>query len=578
VNASRQRTPALWLFAWSTATLLFLAVLLAGCGARTTRLGPEHPYWQDADRRAVADPGKREPSLLWQTADRTSFEQTDQLLDIDRSLRKISGHPKQSYNHNSFDEVPNSAWYTNRHHLVPMSAEELRRGPMRSDGPDKSGPWAVFRPKIGGVTAGFWIKDARGDQYILKFDPPGHPELATSAAVMAGRFFYAVGYNVPQETITSFALDDLVIQDGVTWKDVDGAVRPFDRAKLEDILTLAHRNADGTYRSVASRALPNIRGPFSFDSRRKNDPNDWCDHEHRRELRALYVFCSLINHWDMKDENTMDVFVGEDGQGHLAHYLLDFGSTFGSSGRGAQRVTSGYANTFDLLDALVSFGALGLKKWQWEDARPYQHPSVGYFESDIFHPAKWDPIYPNPAFENMTNRDAYWAAKIVMSFSADDLRTIIEAGQLSDAAAREYLFLTLRARQDKIGRHWFAKVNPLDRFEISPDNGGLLLAFRDYGLEHGFCASAVSSMQVRYRGRPVLDRLTTTTTEFRLQPTQVQRLASVHQPGADADHNLYECRVITVRDGHSNGKAVVVWLWYHADRNEFQLVGVEHLD
>ena len=83
---------------------------------------------------------------------------------------------------------------------------------------------------------------------------------------------------------------------------------------------------------------------------------------------------------------------------------------------------------FDLRDVGVSALTLGLKSWGWESHKPYQYPSVGYFESEIFHPAKFNPISPNPAFEQMTLQDAYWGAKVVMAFSDDDLKALVEAG------------------------------------------------------------------------------------------------------------------------------------------------------
>jgi hypothetical protein len=46
------------------------------------------------------------------------------------------GHPKETSNVNSLDEVPDSSWYTNRHHLRRMSAEELERGPNHGSLPD----------------------------------------------------------------------------------------------------------------------------------------------------------------------------------------------------------------------------------------------------------------------------------------------------------------------------------------------------------------------------------------------------------------------------------------------------------
>jgi hypothetical protein len=95
-----------------------------------------------------------------------------------------------------------------------------------------------------------------------------------------------------------------------------------------------------------------------------------------------------------------------------------------------------------------------------------RYTAVGYFRADVFRPGEWVPTYPNPAFEKMTLRDAYWGAKIVMSFSDEDLRAIVETAQISNPEAEAHLVDVLRKRRDKIGRYWFDKVNPLDRFSV----------------------------------------------------------------------------------------------------------------
>ncbi|MBD3258466.1 hypothetical protein GF377_08530 [candidate division GN15 bacterium] len=553
-------------------------LLLVACGSNRPELTPEHPYWKDNDTKDIPEPAHREPSLVWQTIQRSTFEQADQLLDLDRSFRKVFGNPREAWNINSVDEVPNSAWYTNRHHLKPMTAGELRRGAVHVGGPDKTGPWTVFRPKVGGVTAGFWIEDIRGNQYILKFDPPGNPEMATAAAAISGRVLYACGYSVPEETITEFHPEELVIKDGVTYKDDNGERQPFTREKLYEILELAHQNEDGTIRCLASLALPDIKGPFSWDGRRDDDPNDWCPHEHRRELRALYVVCSFLNHWDIKDENTMDTYADENGRRYLKHHLLDFGSTLGSAGWRAQLPTSGYTNQVDLLDAAVSYGTLGLKKWQWEDAEPYQYPSIGYFEAEIFHPAKWDPIYPIPAFENRTSRDSYWGAKLVMALRDDDLRALVDAGQLSNPEAREYLFSTLRERRDKIGRHWFSKINPLDHFVAKETPRGTEILFRDLGLEYGLHESSLSFYDLTYRGRTLAQDTLIAETSLLIKPALKDKIASMYRPGGEAEDHLVKIEIRTDRNRRGLGPPVIAWLWYHEDTAELQLVGVEHCD
>ena len=66
------------------------------------------------------------------------------------------------------------------------------------------------------------------------------------------------------------------------------------------------------------------------------------------------------------------------------------------------------------------------------DAKYPSHSSIGNFESRYFEPEEWKPEYPNPAFLNMTDQDAYWAAKIVMGFTDKEIRAIVRTGQLSD--------------------------------------------------------------------------------------------------------------------------------------------------
>ena len=142
--------------------LLIAGALFSSCGYNRN-LSPADPHWKDADDKNIEDPGGRSPSLIWETIDRTFFEQLEQGTDVQRSLRKVSGNPQQALNINSFDEVPNSSWFINRHPLFPMTSEELQHGVATTDGPDTSGVWIVFKPKVLGMTPGLWIKDQRGD-------------------------------------------------------------------------------------------------------------------------------------------------------------------------------------------------------------------------------------------------------------------------------------------------------------------------------------------------------------------------------------------------------------------------------
>lgn len=74
-----------------------------------------------------------------------------------------------------------------------------------------------------------------------------------------------------------------------------------------------------------------IKGPFSYSGVRKDDPNDHIPHERRRELRGLRMIQAFLKDTDVKQLNTLDTYVEEDGQKFLKHYLIDFSDSLGSA-------------------------------------------------------------------------------------------------------------------------------------------------------------------------------------------------------------------------------------------------------
>lgn len=541
----------------------------------------EGPVWRDKDTAPIPEPEFSEPSLVWISFKRSGPEQLRELLDVDRNLRKLVGAPTQAKNTNSFDEVPNSSWFTNRHGYpaTRLSADEIRAGLSITAGPDVSNSWKVFRPKLGGATPGFWIEDSRGDQYLIKFDPPGHPEMATAAAAMGSRYFYACGYNVPQESIVYWKPEMLHIREGATAKLPDGTRRPLTLDDIETMLEGVHRAPDGTIRSLASLNLGNVKGPYMYDGVNKNDRNDWCPHQHRRELRALQVIGSLINHYDLKDHNSMDVYVGEPGAGYLKHFLMDFGSTFGADGRSAKHPRKGYANIFDLRDVLVSTATAGIKTWAWEDAQDYRYPSIGYFEADLFEPQKFDPIIPNPAFEQMTNQDGYWGAKTVMAFDSADLGALVDAGALSNTEAKAYLLKTLKERQEKIGRYWFSKVNPVDYPRLAITDTSVALKFTDLWIAAHLGSQSSHEFTVRFRGQKVIDRRLTDGDVVLLMENDLRRMRELvsERSGQEASGH-FEILVFSTRDGQPWKMPAKFTLLLGASADQSRIVSIEHPD
>ena len=127
---------------------------------------------------------------------------------------------------------------------------------------------------------------------------------------------------------------------------------------------------------------------------------------------------------------------------------------------------------------------LGLYVHDYERApRTIRSPSVGYLENDLFGPNDWKPMYPVPAFENLTRRDAFWGAKIVTSFTDAQIEAAVSTGAFSEAKAAAYLVEFLKTRRDRIGNYWFSRVNALDRFTVSDPS---TLAFTDMAVDRKY--------------------------------------------------------------------------------------------
>ena len=385
------------------------------------------------------------------------YKLNDQYDFVQHSFGKRGDRTKApAVNVNTLGEVPDSSWFTNRHGMNRMSLSELTTGPNTVEGPSTEQPWFVIEAKTEGVTPGFRIRDARGDVYVMKFDPLENPEMATAAEVISTKFFYAFGYNVPENYITFFSREQLRIDTKAGLSESD----------LDRLLTRVPRRADGTYRAVASKLLAGTPvGPFQYFGTRPDDPNDIFPHENRRELRGLRVFAAWLNHDDSRAINSLDMVVNDGGNRFVKHHLIDFGSTLGSGSTNPQKARAGSEYLWEPKAVFTRIATLGLWDRPWVHAKYPDYPSIGKIESKYFQPEEWKPEYPNPAFLNMTDQDAYWAAKIVMSFTEKEIRAIVGTGQLSDPEAEDYLVETLLARRDKIGRAWLTTVSSFDDFE-----------------------------------------------------------------------------------------------------------------
>lgn len=439
-----------------------VALLASGSHAAMPVFFPDDPIARDNDRAVDAGGAQEiESSDYYDFIENTFFTPGEELR-------------RKAVNVNTIDEVPDSSWFTNRIGVREMSDEEIVRGPDRIERLSVDG-WPIVRDKGEGLQAGVRVADpASGKIYQIEFDPPSNPEMATGVEVIGTAFYHAFGYNVVDVYLVEFDPEKAPISPKATIGDVGGDRRPFTRGDLDDILRRSARLPNGRYRALASRfADGRPLGNFRYYGTRPDDPNDIFAHEHRRELRGSRVFAAWLNHDDSRGVNSLDMLEGQPGRQWVKHYMFDFGSIMGSGTAFAQSPRAGNEYILEWREGFLTLATLGLylRPWLLIDYSGVS-PSVGRFESDAFDPKAWKPEYPNPAFRNLRDDDAYWAAKIVSKFSDVTIRKMVEKAQYSDPRAADYLTRTLIARRDKVLRAWFNGVLPVDEFRLM-DSGEL---------------------------------------------------------------------------------------------------------
>jgi hypothetical protein len=413
--------------------------------------------WQVDDQRNIAEPHERKFNRTEYYARIYFAEQAD------RALRLPDEEP--AWNTNSHDEVPDSTWFQNRIGARIVKPAEAARGSLQ--GPPPQPPFQIVSGKIGGGTPGVLIKDRLGRKFLVKRDTRANPELHSAAGAIVNRIFWTLGYNVPEDQVFELRRDQLHIEPGATYKDALGDKVPFTEANVDAILAHGPPPNQGAYRALASRLLDGKpMGGFPKEGTRADDANDRVPHQHRRELRGLRVFAAWVGHTDMKEDNTLDMFV-EQGNAHfLRHYLVDFDAALNEHAVEMDRPEDGWEYFVDWRAQTKATLAFGLWKRPWEDVTPTPWPSVGSFSAQPFAPRAWRETYPYAPFAEMDDADAYWAAKLVMRFDRPLLEAIVEQGRLSAPVAAHYLVDTLLARRDAIGREFLQAVTPLDDFAL----------------------------------------------------------------------------------------------------------------
>ncbi len=465
------------------------AACAVGCASSTaTGPGPlrfhnRAPVTLVNDRVPIALPATYKPGLR-------EYHLRENWIEPTRRAFTVSDH-RRAENPNSLGEVPDSAWFTNR---APLTPAQIRRGPG-GGGPDRSEPWRVVGVKVGGMAIGITIKDARGDRYVLKFDERGHAETESAADVIVQRLAWAFGYNVPDNEVVNFQREQLQLDPEALVRDIAGNERPMTAADLEQYLAMAESD-HGTFRGLASKFIDGkILGGVEPEGVRKDDPNDRVPHELRRDLRGQRMLWAWVNHPDIKALNALSAFTDD---GYVKWYTLDYGESLGVGARTTGMPRLGFRNTYSLRDSMLALVTLGLYVRPWEKRDHYpDYRGLGHFDSESFDPGGWQPNHNWRPTDIADRFDELWAAEILLRFTRAHIQAAVEAGKYTDPRTTEYVVRTLLGRQRKIGRHAFARVAPLTRFEVRGGKAGALeVCFDDLWLRHAYGLPAATRYHV----------------------------------------------------------------------------------
>lgn len=456
------------------------ALLLSGCGGPAAHRFPlRDPLWVDHDMQPYGpQPEEQYNSWIWDAVDNTAFRPLAEVWEFEE--------PREAINVNSLDEVPSSSWFENRIGQRAMSMEEAAAGACAGARVPPF-PWTIVEHKAQGETPGFVI-EVEGQRYLFKTDIRV-PELTTAADSIASRIFHTVGYSTPCNFVVLFTPDVFRIAPGTT-RDGDEDGEPMTEADVAEVLSAALRTGDGRLRGSLSRFIEgDSLGGWRFEGTRDDDPNDVVPHEHRREVRGMYVLSAWLNHIDSRAENNYDEWVTTDGtRGYVRHHILDVGDSFGLTWVHSDELTRRFGHSYYLdfehigVD-LVTLGLLDRPYREEESDRP--HPVFTYYGVEDFVPDRWRNGYPNPGFDRRTEHDAAWMARIISQITEPHLRALVATGQFSRPSVARDLVGILRGRQRKILERYLTRLSPLSFPEVEARGERAWLCLRDLAVESG---------------------------------------------------------------------------------------------
>ena len=278
----------------------------------------------------------------------------------------------------------------------------------------------------------------------------------------------------------------------------------------------------------------------------------------------------------------MDAFVEP---GFVRHYLIDFAASLGSGTIRPHNPREGAEYNLDFWASMARMFSLGFYRQGWErESYGVIDPSIGWMQVETFDPGGWKANWPNEAFVNRTVRDGYWGAKLVGSFTDEQVRAAVRAGELPNEFASDTLAAMLNYRRDRIVEYWYARVTPIENPEVlvGEDGGpGLKVAFDDFGIRDGaWSADGISyDWQLRHealnRQWEGVSRADTGARQVLAVGPPSDGDAPTGGPEA-ADGSLATLEITVSGREHFEERPATVYLQWDMDAGRYRVAGLEH--
>jgi hypothetical protein len=287
-----------------------------------------------------------------------------------------------------------------------------------------------------------------------------------------------------------------------------------------------------------------------------------------------------MNHIDTRAENSMDSFIEvEEGRGYLRHYILDAGDSFGMIWNESDAMSRrlGQSHYLDLEHMATDFVSVGLVPRGWQGVTKGPASDVlGYYDVERFDPERWRNGYPNRAFEQRTERDTAWMARIISRFGEEEIRALVETGRFSRELSEDELVRILLGRRERILERYLTRLSPLSFPAVEVAGRSSRLCLRDVAIESGLRDVGAREHGARaYLGWPPLDGVEARTA---MEATGRLCVDLPHQPGATPESPRYLIVDVTVSTPSRDEPAPARVHLYQLGPARYRVVGLERPD